>query len=624
MKRLIVLTIALLALHSSQAQLLKKLKDKAQQTVDNTLSKAGTESTKTGEKTGGEKKDAGADKPASGKGNLQVYSKFDFVPGNTIMYFDNFDKDNVGETPEGWLTNKSAEVVEIEGLQGKWLKLAPVSSSHISRNKKQSWGNNFTIEFDILMVKEGYDPRLGISLINTEGKMVTDETMLIGLRPALQFDGIVVKGGSSRISLTNKDARTVSDNMSEELNYENTVPVHISICVQGKRFRMWWNEKKLFDMPAINESLMPNQFGFMFGSVGGSDFYVSNIRVAKDVPDTRAKFEEGKLISNLLFFTGTSQLRPESMGALLDVSKVIKTGTEPVKIVGHTDSDGEDAANIKLSQERAETVKQILVKQYGVEADKLTTEGRGETQPLADNGSAEGKAQNRRVEFIFKPEADKYTPLAVAKTTTTAPAGTKTSSSAPAKSSTTSAGTTSVKLQNKLLTIALPYASIMKSGENRYTFMASKEEGNGKENYFKIELSTPYTNLKAETFQFPEAYKSNPLYGTKAFPEIVKTESVLYYGEGKSPYIYKFSPVIANGHMATFVTESLERKLPAPSANCKFVIEKIENGMISGYFLFGAMNKGLKPITKGDAMTETFTDGFVGEIKCTFTNVPVY
>lgn len=44
--------------------------------------------------------------------------KFDFVPGETILYFDNFEKDNMGETPMGWLTTKSAEVVTIEGLEG--------------------------------------------------------------------------------------------------------------------------------------------------------------------------------------------------------------------------------------------------------------------------------------------------------------------------------------------------------------------------------------------------------------------------------------------------------------------------------------------------------------------------
>ena len=164
----------------------------------------------------------------------------------------------------------------------------------------------------------------------------------------------------------------------------------------------------MFDLAAVNDDYLPNQLGFSFGSVGGSDIYVSNIRIAKDVPDTRARFEEGKLVSNLLFYTGTAKLKPESMGALMDVSKVLKDVTAPVKILGHTDSDGDDAANLKLSQERAQTIKDILITQYKIDENNLITEGRGETQPLANNNSAEGKAQNRRVEFIFKAEADKY------------------------------------------------------------------------------------------------------------------------------------------------------------------------------------------------------------------------
>jgi len=97
MKRLTVLIIALVALQNGLAQLLKKIKDKARQTVDSAINKVDAD-----------------------KANLQVYSKFDFIPGTTIMYFDNFDKDNIGETPEGWLTNKSAELLELEGLEGKW------------------------------------------------------------------------------------------------------------------------------------------------------------------------------------------------------------------------------------------------------------------------------------------------------------------------------------------------------------------------------------------------------------------------------------------------------------------------------------------------------------------------
>jgi outer membrane protein OmpA-like peptidoglycan-associated protein len=423
------------------------------------------------------------------------------------------------------------------------------------------------------------------------------------------------------------DNKGLSDNMSENLAYNNTTPVHVSIGVQGKRFRMWWNERKLYDLSAINEQYLPNQLGFTFGSVGGSDFYISNIRIAKDVPDTRARFEEGKLVSNLLFYSGTANLKPESMGSLLDVSKIIKDATAVVKIAGHTDSDGDDAANLKLSEQRAEAVKNILVNQYNIEESKLTTEGRGETQPLANNNTPEGKAQNRRVEFIFKPEADKYEKPAGVPVNNAKPAANNNKAAAvnPGKPTTdVAAGATSVKLQSKILTTTLEYAQFMKTADNRYTFIASREEGNSKENYFKIQLESVYPTLKPETFNFKEIIEKNPLYGTKKYAEISNTEAVLYYGKVQKPYIYKFSPIIANGTMASYVDEGLIRQLPAAIPNCKFVIEKVENGKASGYFIVGIMIEGLKPVTKGDAMQETFTSGFSGELKGFFSNVPVY
>lgn len=629
MKALILFILLAFSISHSQAQILKKMKEKATQVVNKAEDKVlgGNAETKNGQSSGenAEGKNTGSQQAnSSSPKDLKVYSKFDFVPGSTILYYDNFEKDNIGEAPQGWITTSSAELVKIEGLDGNWVKMAATSSRHIVRNKKQSWGNNFTIEFDLLIVKNGYDPRMGIALINSGGKLVTDEAILMDDRPALLFESIIVAGGKSRVSLTTKEGKIISDNMSEELSYTNSVPVHISICVQGKRFRLWWNEKKLYDLAAVNEQYLPNQFGFTYGSVGGNDFYVTNIRVAKDIPDTRAKFEEGKVVSNLLFYTGSSNLKPESMGALLDISKVLKEVTSPVKIIGHTDSDGDEASNQKLSQERAEAVKAALVKQYGIDGAKLVTEGRGEAQPIADNNNAEGKAQNRRVEFIFKPEADVYTKPAGVAVVSDKPSANGKSVPSSGTKSTVNAGNASVKLQSKILTVNLPFAQIMKKGENSYVFLAGKEEGNSKENYLKIELETPGMKLKPETFNFKEVNEKNPLYGTKKFPEIKNTEAVLYYGETTKPYIYRFSPIITNGHMASFVNEALVRNLPAPSPNCKFVIEKVEDNKASGYFVFGLMNKGLKPITKGDAMTETFTEGFAGEVKCTFSNVPVY
>jgi outer membrane protein OmpA-like peptidoglycan-associated protein len=71
-----------------------------------------------------------------------------------------------------------------------------------------------------------------------------------------------------------------------------------------------------------------------------------------------------------------------------------------LKIVGHTDADGSDESNLKLSKNRADAVKNALVSVYGVSTDRLTSEGKGESEPVGDNNTPDGKAQNRRVEFI--------------------------------------------------------------------------------------------------------------------------------------------------------------------------------------------------------------------------------
>jgi len=71
-----------------------------------------------------------------------------------------------------------------------------------------------------------------------------------------------------------------------------------------------------------------------------------------------------------------------------------------IMIIGHTDADGSDAANLELSRKRAESVKQSLSTDFGIDASRISTDGKGEKEPVGDNKTREGKAQNRRVEFI--------------------------------------------------------------------------------------------------------------------------------------------------------------------------------------------------------------------------------
>ena len=111
---------------------------------------------------------------------------------------------------------------------------------------------------------------------------------------------------------------------------------------------------------------------------------------------------EGKIISYGIYFdSGKDIVKPESYGSLKEIAAVLTENPEvKVKIVGHSDSDGDDASNLNLSKKRAAAVKSALTTEFAIDASRLETDGKGETQPLSPNTSSEGKAKNRRVEFI--------------------------------------------------------------------------------------------------------------------------------------------------------------------------------------------------------------------------------
>jgi len=111
---------------------------------------------------------------------------------------------------------------------------------------------------------------------------------------------------------------------------------------------------------------------------------------------------EGKLVSYGIYFDVNKEVvKPESYGTLKEIASVLTENPEvKIKIVGHTDSDGADPANLDLSKRRGSSVRNVLVKDFGIEASRLESDGMGETQPVAANDSPVNKALNRRVEFI--------------------------------------------------------------------------------------------------------------------------------------------------------------------------------------------------------------------------------
>ncbi len=178
---------------------------------------------------------------------------------------------------------------------------------------------------------------------------------------------------------------------------------HVIIWVQKRRVRIYHKGSKVLDMPTnIPNNTKFNRLRFA-AWYAETKPYISNIKITTASPDMRNKLlTEGKIISYGIYFdSGKDIVKPESYGAIKEIAKVLQENADvKIKIVGHTDSDGDDAVNMELSKHRAESVKRYMTDYFQIESSRMEIDGKGESQAIESNNTAEGKAKNRRVEFV--------------------------------------------------------------------------------------------------------------------------------------------------------------------------------------------------------------------------------
>lgn len=124
-------------------------------------------------------------------------------------------------------------------------------------------------------------------------------------------------------------------------------------------------------------------------------------RVSKRALKAMLKNKRIEISEKVQFELDQAIIKPESYGLLDDVAQVIKENPQikRVEIQGHASADGDDAHNLDLSDRRAKAVRDYLMSKNGIEAGRLNAQGFGETRPIADNNTQEGREKNRRVEF---------------------------------------------------------------------------------------------------------------------------------------------------------------------------------------------------------------------------------
>jgi outer membrane protein OmpA-like peptidoglycan-associated protein len=349
-------------------------------------------------KTGNNKDNQNSDQKQPG---FQSYSKYDFIPGEKIVFFDDFSQDNIGDFPALWNTNGSAEVVTTNLYPGRWMKFDGRES--IWTDQLLTLPENYTIEFDIVPTK-GSDGRIRGYHFRLMQANIVKAFDGGGLPGKAGFDFCCDYGNPTYNTYINSDEghdMGLSGSKGDIQYYEKLdQKYHIALWVQKGRVRLYQEQNKLFDLPrafAIS-SVKMDRIRFEEGAA-----MVTNIRIAVGSPDMRNKLiTEGKLVSYGIYFdVNKDAVKPESYGTLKEIASILNENPDvKVKIVGYTDSDGTAAANLDLSKRRGASVKNELVKTFGIDASRLESDGLGETQPIAPNDTPENKALNRRVEFI--------------------------------------------------------------------------------------------------------------------------------------------------------------------------------------------------------------------------------
>jgi OmpA-OmpF porin, OOP family len=343
---------------------------------DDPAPKARASSSKGGDADAGA---AASDAPPPG----EVYgNEYDFIAGEKLIFFDDFSTTDVGDFPMKWTTKGGGgaptEVVEQSGKH--WLKLrAEKSSSGGSRqfirlDVKDDLPQKFTIEFDCYTTGE-YKLLMGkVSQYGNEIYIGPEEIKLphttIKREPPpnrVQHVAISINGSYAKVYVDGRRMGQDPDAFQRPINY---VGIELYNYYQYKQ---------------------PRQFDMM-----------TNFRIAEGGKDYGTELTTaGRIVTHgITFDVGSDVIRPESGPTLRKILKVLQEDDAlKFEIQGHTDSQGGDKVNIPLSEKRAQSVKAWLVGQ-GIEAGRLTTKGFGATKPLKQNDTPEGRAENRRVEFV--------------------------------------------------------------------------------------------------------------------------------------------------------------------------------------------------------------------------------
>ena len=401
--------VLLLSFQNSSAQLWKKIKNEVKSRAENNIvNRAGNATDKAIDKTVDatkgspsvpgsveNKSTSSPEEPVTNSAKKSVvtsYKSYDFVAGDKIIFQPDLSNEADAELPARFTVNVgNAEIQSYEGE--KILHLNRDCNATVSplMNSDHYLPEQYTLEFD--MMYENPDEKNG----NNYFAYVSNFSVNFRKRDDNNYNGYPLYkfliDGVSRIKFGNNNAGSIALQQAISGNAWHHIAIYIRKNI-GKVYIDQYRVAATNSLPVGAEKvdIRADRYGIK----------IKNFRLAAGGDDKYNRIvTDGKFITHgILFDVNKATIKPESMGALNEIAKLMEEHSDlKFEIDGHTDSDGQADANLKLSQDRADAVKAKLT-EMGIDNARLTTKGFGATRPIDKNDNPEGKANNRRVEFV--------------------------------------------------------------------------------------------------------------------------------------------------------------------------------------------------------------------------------
>ena len=345
----------------------------------------------------------------------KAYAKFDFIPGEKVMFEDNFVNETADEIPSFWIpTSGQVEVSRIDGEQV--MGLLQGGTVYPRRSSKNRNAVRTTLEFDYLFRRNSGTWREAEETGSTRGEsfsiqFANDEDYYNSdfqdqLGDFTNKLSIFAQGRSDFGQMSSNYSTGTTSSTPYGKVYDDLTDqwVHASVAITERSIKLYLNSQRVIN--AVITKGASNTFQFMCEDCStdesGFQLFIRNVRIAEGGADPyKQLMSDGRLITHgITFDVAKSTIKPESFGTLNTIVTMLKEDAGlKFEVGGHTDSDGDDASNLKLSQLRADAVRDKLIG-MGIDGNRLTAKGFGEAKPLVPNTSPENKANNRRVEFV--------------------------------------------------------------------------------------------------------------------------------------------------------------------------------------------------------------------------------